>query len=88
MSTALTTTASALVPAKITAAHLTRAAYVYVRQSTATQVQDNLESQRRQYGLAEQARRWGWHAVEVIDEDLGRSGSGRAERPGFERLGL
>ena len=77
---------SALVPAKITAAHLARAAYVYVRQSTATQVQDNLESQRRQYGLAEQARRWGWHTVEVIDEDLGRTGSGRAERPGFERL--
>lgn len=77
---------SALVPAKITAVHLARTASVYVRQSTATQVQDNLESQRRQYALAEQARRWGWHAVEVIDDDLGRTGSGRAERPGFERL--
>lgn len=90
MSTALTVSAPAaatvLMPAKITAAHLARAAYIYVRQSTATQVQDNLESQRRQYGLAEQARRWGWHTVEVIDDDLGRSGSGRAERPGFERL--
>ncbi len=72
--------------AKVTAAHLARAAYVYVRQSTATQVHDNLESQRRQYGLAEQARLWGWHRIEVIDEDLGRSGSGRAARPGFERL--
>lgn len=76
----------AAVPAKITAIHLARAAYVYVRQSTPTQVHDNLESQRRQYGLAEQARAWGWHRVEVIDEDLGRSGSGRAARPGFERL--
>jgi len=90
MRTALTVSADALapalVPAKITAAHLARAAYVYVRQSTATQVQENLESQRRQYGLADQARRWGWRTVEVIDEDLGRSGSGRAARPGFERL--
>jgi len=90
MRTALTVSADALapalVPAKITAAHLARAAYVYVRQSTATPVQENLESQRRQYGLADQARRWGWRTVEVIDEDLGRSGSGRAARPGFERL--
>ena len=45
-----------MLPAKIGAVHLARAAYVYVRQSTATQVQDNVESQRRQYGLAEQAR--------------------------------
>jgi len=82
----LSAPSGAALPAKITAAHLARAAYVYVRQSTATQVHDNLESQRRQYGLAEQARLWGWHRVEVIDEDLGRSGSGRAERPGFERL--
>ena len=86
MGTQLITSSSALLPAKITPAHLARAAYVYVRQSTATQVHDNLESQRRQYGLAEQARQWGWRTVEVIDEDLGRSGSGRAARPGFERL--
>lgn len=86
MATDLKTSSSALLPMKITAAHLARTAYVYVRQSTATQVHDNLESQRRQYGLAEQARQWGWHTVEVIDEDLGRSGSGRAVRPGFERL--
>lgn len=86
MNTGVTLSSGAPLSAKILATHLTRAAYVYVRQSTATQVQDNLESQRRQYGLAEQARRWGWHTVEVIDEDLGRSGSGRAERPGFERL--
>lgn len=85
-STQLSAPSGAGLPAKITAAHLARAAYVYVRQSTPTQVQDNLESQRRQYGLVEQARVWGWHRVEVIDEDLGRSGSGRAVRPGFERL--
>jgi DNA invertase Pin-like site-specific DNA recombinase len=75
-----------MVPLKVTAMHLARAAYVYIRQSAATQVHDNLESQRRQYGLVEQARLWGWHRVEVVDEDLGRSGGGRTARPGFERL--
>lgn len=77
---------SALVPAKITPQHLQRAAYVYVRQSTLTQVHEHLESQRRQYALAEHARTWGWQHVEVVDDDLGRSGSGRVVRPGFERL--
>ena len=69
----------------ITAEHLARSAYVYIRQSTADQLVHNLESQRRQYGLADRARKLGWTAVEVIDEDLGRSGSGVA-RPGFTRL--
>ena len=45
----------------------------------------NLESQRRQYGLADRARQLGWADVEVIDDDLGRSGAG-ARRPGFEKL--
>jgi DNA invertase Pin-like site-specific DNA recombinase len=49
------------------------------------QVAHNLESQRRQYGLADRARQLGWQDVEVIDDDLGRSGGG-ARRPGFERL--
>ncbi len=70
---------------KITPEHLARAAFVYVRQSTAFQVVQNLESQRRQYGLAERARQLGWSDVEVIDDDLGRSGAG-ARRPGFEKL--
>ena len=48
-------------------------------------MQNNLESQRRQYGLVERARQLGWERVEVIDDDLGRSGSGTL-RPGFERL--
>lgn len=77
---------SALVSAKIAPSHLERAAYVYVRQSTVTQVHEHLESQRRQYALTEHARACGWRHVEVVDEDLGRSGSGRVERPGFERL--
>ncbi len=70
---------------KITPEHLVRGAVVYVRQSTAFQVQQNLESQRRQYALAERARQLGWSDVEVIDDDLGRSGAG-ARRPGFEKL--
>jgi DNA invertase Pin-like site-specific DNA recombinase len=70
---------------KITAEHLSRCACVYVRQSTPDQVQNNLESQRRQYGLEEQARQLGWKRVEVIDDDLGRSGSGTS-RPGCDRL--
>src|SRR5947209_1369479 len=70
---------------KITPEHLARQAVVYVRQSTAFQVTQNLESQRRQYALAERARRLGWSDVEVIDDDLGRSGGG-ARRPGFEKL--
>src|ERR1700746_2951170 len=70
---------------KITADQLGRDAFVYIRQSTADQLLHNLESRRRQYGLAERARQLGWTSVEVIDDDLGRSGSG-TRRPGFERL--
>jgi DNA invertase Pin-like site-specific DNA recombinase len=70
---------------KIRAEHLARRACIYIRQSTPEQVQHNLESQRCQYGLADRARALGWNEVEVIDEDLGHSGSG-THRRGFERL--
>jgi DNA invertase Pin-like site-specific DNA recombinase len=70
---------------KINSGHLDRSAYVYVRQSSMAQVQHNHESQRRQYGLRERARLLGWQDVTVVDDDLGRSGSGVA-RPGFDRL--
>jgi DNA invertase Pin-like site-specific DNA recombinase len=70
---------------KITAEHLARSAQVYIRQSTADQLMHNQESQRRQYGLAARARQLGWTTVQVIDDDLGRSGGG-VNRPGFERL--
>jgi excisionase family DNA binding protein len=70
---------------KITTEHLARTAFVYVRQSTSDQLLNNHESRRRQYGLVARARVLGWSAVEVIDDDLGRSGSGIA-RPGFEKL--
>jgi DNA invertase Pin-like site-specific DNA recombinase len=70
---------------RIAPEHLARGAYVYVRQSTADQLLNNPESRRRQYALATRAQVLGWQNVVVIDEDLGRSGSGQA-RPGFERL--
>lgn len=73
---------SDLLPANV----LRRKAVVYVRQSSQTQVQVNLESQRRQYDLVEEARRYGFQQVEVIDDDLGRSAGGMVERPGFDRL--
>jgi DNA invertase Pin-like site-specific DNA recombinase len=68
--------------------HRDRLAAVYVRQSTAQQVQDHQESTRLQYGLAERAVALGWapSRVLVIDEDLGHSASGTDARPGFQRL--
>jgi len=71
---------------KITQDHLKRRAIVYIRQSSPGQVLHNQESQRRQYGLADQARQLGFQQVQIIDEDLGRSGSGQVERPGCEHL--
>ena len=76
------TTSTEALPAAV----LKRKAIVYVRQSTQTQVQTNLESKRRQYELVDVARAKGFNDVEVIDDDLGRSGSGTVARPGFERL--
>jgi len=73
---------------KITSDHLRRRALVYVRQSSTTQVEHNRESTARQYQLAERAATLGWarDQVTVIDEDLGVSGSGLAERTGFARM--
>lgn len=73
---------------KVTEIHRDRSAIVYVRQSTRHQVAVNAESTRLQYALADRAVALGWarHRVLVIDEDLGRSGAGTADRPGFQRL--
>ena len=68
------------------ATHLEREAYVYVRQSSMTQVRNRLECQVRQYGLADRARTLGFTSVQVIDDDLDHSGTGSAERPGFGKL--
>jgi DNA invertase Pin-like site-specific DNA recombinase/predicted DNA-binding transcriptional regulator AlpA len=73
---------------KIKATHLHRCAYVYVRQSTAAQVQHNRESTDRQYKLAERALRLGWSRaqIRIIDEDLACSGSGTSDRGGFAMM--
>lgn len=71
---------------KIKETHLARAAYVYIRQSTTTQLENNLESQRRQYQQEKDMLALGFKAVVVIDEDMGISGSGLHNRPGFKRL--
>lgn len=73
---------------KIHMRHLERRAYVYVRQSTARQVFENTESTARQYALADRALALGWSkdAIEVIDEDLGRSGATSEGRSGFSCL--
>jgi len=71
---------------KIRPTHRERAAYVYIRQSTLQQVRHHQESHRRQYELQQLARDLGFAQVIVIDDDLGVSGSGSKERPGFGRL--
>src|SRR5438270_11849561 len=71
---------------KIRGEHLQRGAYVYVRQSRPYQVRNHLEGKERQYALAERAKLLGFSKVVVIDEGLGRSGTGSQERMGFGRL--
>src|SRR5947209_7273505 len=72
---------------KITATHLQRQAYLYVRQSTLRQVLENTESTKRQYALRERAVALGWplDRVVVIDSDLGQSGAD-SDRLGFQKL--
>lgn len=73
---------------KISSSHLRRRAFVYVRQSTTAQVEHNRESTARQYQLVERAIALGWQReqVNVVDRDLGISGSGLAERSGFTQM--
>jgi DNA invertase Pin-like site-specific DNA recombinase len=73
---------------KVQARHLSRNAYLYVRQSTLRQVFENTESTKRQYALQQRAIALGWRVeqVVVIDSDLGRSGASTVDREGFHRL--
>jgi len=71
---------------KLTPERLSRKAVVYVRQSKPSQLIHNQESTRLQFSLAERARTLGFTRIVVVDDDLGRSGSGWVDRPGFERL--
>ncbi len=65
---------------KIESSHLRRRALIYIRQSSMTQVRNNLESQKLQYDLVKRARAPGWKEPSIVDEDLGKSASapGRA----------
>jgi DNA invertase Pin-like site-specific DNA recombinase len=75
-------------PSKVQPAHLNRLAIVYIRQSSLAQVRFHRESTERQYALQEKALSLGWtpEHIQVIDEDLGISGSGRSQRLGFQNL--
>ncbi|MEZ6132665.1 MAG: recombinase family protein [Planctomycetaceae bacterium] len=73
---------------KVTAHHLCNAAVLYVRQSTSAQLRDLQESTQRQYQLAHRLEHLGWPSEQIIliDDDLGISGIGSQQRPGFQRL--
>jgi DNA invertase Pin-like site-specific DNA recombinase len=73
---------------KVTATHLKRNAYLYIRQSTIRQVFENSESTQRQYALQRNAIALGWpqERIIVIDSDLGQSGASAVDREGFQRL--
>ena len=73
---------------KVTASHLMRKAYIYVRQSSPRQVVEHQESGRRQYELRQRAIGMGWpeEQVEVIDSDQAKSATRARERDGFENL--
>jgi DNA invertase Pin-like site-specific DNA recombinase len=73
---------------KVTAEHLHRDAFLYVRQSTLRQVFENTESTKRQYALRDRAVALGWpiERIHVIDTDLGRSGASAQARDGFQQL--
>ena len=73
---------------KVKLSHTRRAAFVYIRQSSPSQVEYNRESTARQYALVERAYELGWakEQVIVVDEDLGLSGSGSVKRTGFARM--
>ena len=73
---------------KVTAGHLKRIAYLYIRQSTVRQVFENTESTKRQYALQQRAIALGWpqERIEVIDTDLGQSATSAVDRQGFQEL--
>ena len=73
---------------KVTASHLKRDAYLYVRQSTLRQVIENTESTQRQYALKQRAVGLGWptERIVVIDSDQGQSGASASDREGFQHL--
>jgi DNA invertase Pin-like site-specific DNA recombinase len=75
-------------PSKIKPAHTARKAFIYVRQSSPSQVEHNRESTARQYALGDRAQQLGWakNQVTIIDDDLGLSGASADKRTGFARM--
>ena len=73
---------------RIKPSHTARASYIYVRQSSPSQVEHNRESTARQYALADRACQLGWpkDQVVIIDDDLGLSGASTDKRSGFARM--
>jgi hypothetical protein len=71
---------------KIGPQHRARKAVLYVRQSSAHQVQHNRESQGLQYAMRDRLAQLGWSQIEIIDEDLGCSAASGTARAGFERM--
>jgi DNA invertase Pin-like site-specific DNA recombinase len=71
---------------KIRPQHVARKAILYVRQSSAYQVNHNLESQRLQYAMRDRLQHLGWREIDVVDDDLGRSAAGTVTRAGFDRM--
>ena len=71
-----------------TTAQRAKIAYVSIRQSSLMQVTRHAESTDLQYSLVERAIALGWprERVELIDEDLGKSGAQAEARGGFQRL--
>jgi len=81
-------TAPNLSDERLTSTRRARLAYVYVRQSSVTQIKHHQESTELQYRLVGRAEALGWprERIHVIDEDLGKSGAGTTERQGFQKL--
>ena len=73
---------------RLTSARRAKLAYIYVRQSTVTQIKHHQESTELQYRLVDRAEDLGWprERIQVIDEDLGKSGAGKTDRQGFQKL--
>jgi len=77
-----------ILPVTPTTAHRAKMAYIYIRQSSLMQVTRHAESTDLQYSLVERAVALGWprERVELIDEDLGKSGAQAEAHGGFQRL--
>jgi DNA invertase Pin-like site-specific DNA recombinase len=72
----------------ITPDHLRKKALIYLRQSTMEQVERNTGSTQFQRNQVDLARSYGWpdHLIEVLDEDLGKSGSSTQGRSGWQKM--